>query len=225
MTRQSVLPMAGFTLVELLIAMVLASLLTMLTYSGLQLGLQGWIISERRLLQMENHYLGQALLRRVLESPLRRTLRDEAGRQQIGFYGTEHGLIFTANLPRIADSGTLFWVQLTQVEFDETQPPTWQLVLRYLPFDNELELNWQLLEQTLADTGQQEVVLDGLDAPLIFEYFGQLPDREPDWHSLWQEQVLLPSLVRVNTDEEEAGMLIRVSVAPREQAYAVKVLD
>lgn len=215
---------AGFTLIELLIAMLLASLLALLTYTGLQLGLQGWTVSERRLNELEERYLGQTLLRRLLESPLQRLLRDEEGALQMGFYGTEEDLVFVASLPQIERSADLYWVQLAQVELDEQDPPTWQLVLRYLPFDSYLSVDWPRLEEQLAESGHQEVLRDGLAGPLRFTYYGELPGAEAAWHLQWQAQERLPSLVKVDASEESDGA-IRLSVAPREMAYGVKQLE
>lgn len=216
--------LAGFTLIELLIAMLLASLLAVLTYTGLQLGLQGWAVSERRLSELEDRYLGQTLLRRLLESPLQRLLRDEEGTLQMGFYGTEQDLVFVASLPQIEHSADLYWVQLAQVELEDQEPPTWQLVLRYLPFDRYLSVDWPLLQEQLADSGREEVLRDGLAGPLRFAYYGELPGAAAAWHMQWQAQEHLPSLVKVDVSEESDDA-IRLSVAPREMAYGVKQLE
>ncbi|MFZ3184539.1 MAG: prepilin-type N-terminal cleavage/methylation domain-containing protein, partial [Pseudomonas sp.] len=57
----------GFTLVELLVALTLATLVTMLAYGGLHVALRSWNAAELREQNMELRYLSQALLRRLLE--------------------------------------------------------------------------------------------------------------------------------------------------------------
>lgn len=216
--------MSGFTLIELLIAMLLASLLALLTYSGLHLGVQSWSISERRLQQLEEHYLTQNLLRRLLESPLQRILRDEEGVLQMAFAGTEQELLFVGSLGPVDPSTALSWIQLSQRRVSEQHPETWQLLLRYLPFDERTTIEWQLLNEQLADTGREELLLDNLEQPLRFDYLEQFRDREAAWQPQWQAREMLPALIRVSS-ADQAEPVIYLSAAPRELAYGIKVLD
>lgn len=213
----------GFTLLELLIAIVLASLLAVLTYSGLQLGLRSWEVSDRRQQTLESHYLSQALLRRVLESPLQVVLRDEDGVLQMGYWGQPDSVIFIARIPQIDSSQQRYWVQLTQLETADGQgESTWQLVLRYLPFDSFESLDWPLLSERINLLGQQQIVLDELAEPLQFEYLEQLTGREPIWQTEWQQQEQLPALLRISAKQESD---LHLTVGPRELAYGIKLVE
>jgi len=213
----------GFTLLELLIAMVLASLLAILTYAGLQLGLRGWEVSDRRLQALESQYLTQALLRRLLESPLQRALRDPDGVLQMGYWGQPDGVIFIARLPQIDRSPQLYWVQLAQPEVEGgPNPRSWQLVFRYLPFDAFGSVDWQLLSEQLRTAGRQEILIGELAEPLQFEYLEQLSGREANWQPEWHQQEQLPALSRISSQQE--GHL-QLTVGPRELAYGIKVVE
>lgn len=213
----------GFTLLELLIAIVLASLLAVLTYSGLQLGLRSWEVSDRRQQTLESHYLTQALLRRLLESPLQVVLRDEEAVLQMGYWGQPDGVIFIARLPQIDSSQQQYWVQLAQPEVaDDPKSPTWQLVLRYLPFDSFESLDWPLLSERISLLGKQEVLIDELTEPLQFEYLEQLTGREPVWQTEWQQQEQLPALLRISSKQESD---LHLMVGPRELAYGIKTVE
>lgn len=213
----------GFTLLELLIAIVLASLLAVLTYSGLQLGLRSWEVSDRRQQALESHYLTQTLLRRVLESPLQVVLRDEEGVLQMGYWGQPDGVIFIARIPQIDSSQQRYWVQLTQPEVADGQAQsTWQLVLRYLPFDSFESLDWPLLSERISMLGQQEIVIDELAEPLQFEYLEQLTGREPVWQTEWQQHEQLPALLRISSRQESD---LHLTVGPRELAYGIKTVE
>lgn len=213
----------AFTLLELLIAMVLASLLAVLTYAGLQLGLRSWEVSERRQQVLESRYLTQALLRRLLESPQQVLVRDLEGELQMAYRGQPDGVIFIARLPQIDNSPQRYWLQLTQSQVEEGPPPrSWQLLLRYLPYDGYGNVDWQLLGASLDLDAQQEILLDDLTEPLQFAYLEQRAGREPDWQPLWQQHEQLPALLRISSPREDELQLI---VGPRELAYAIKTVE
>jgi len=213
----------AFTLLELLIAMVLASLLAVLTYAGLQLGLRSWEVSERRQQALESRYLTQALLRRLLESPQQVLVRDLEGELQMAYRGQPDGVIFIARLPQVDNSPQRYWLQLTQSQVEEGPPPrSWQLLLRYLPYDGYGNVDWQLLGASLDLDAQQEILLDDLTEPLQFAYLEQRAGREPDWQPLWQQHEQLPALLRISSPREDELQLI---VGPRELAYAIKTVE
>lgn len=213
----------GFTLLELLIAMVLASLLAILTYTGLQLGLHSWEASDRRQQESESQYLTQALLRRLLESILQVVLRDSEGVLQMAYRGQSDGVIFVARLPQIDSSQQQYWVQLAQAEVtDDSGQPTWQLVLRYLPFDSYETLEWPLLSERVSALGRQQIVIDHLAEPLQFEYLEQRSGGEAIWQPEWQQQEQLPALLRISS-KQDGGL--HLTVGPRELAYGIKTVD
>ncbi len=212
---------AGFTLVELLVALTLASLVAMLAYGGLHVALRSWHAAELRQQQMELHYLTQALLRRLLESPLALSLRDDEEIQQMAFYGESEQLIFAANLPALGDSEQLYWVQLVQESVLDDQGLSWQLELRYTPYIEAEALNWALLIESLASDGERQVLLEGLRKPWTFSYLERRADVRDDWQSSWRQRAALPVLLRLSPPRQPGEAAADLLVAPRDMAYAI----
>jgi general secretion pathway protein J len=213
-------PSRGFTLVELLVALTLASLVAMLAYGGLHVALRSWNAAEQRQQEMELRYLTQALLRRLLESPQALSVRDDEDIQQVAFFGDEEQVIFVAHLPALDDSEQLYWVQLVQDKQITAKGLTWQLELRYMPFLEMEELSWALLVESLASAGEREVLVEGLPRAWRFAYLELRSDGELDWQTQWQQQPGLPVLLRLTPPrrQRDAAELL---VAPRDMAYAI----
>lgn len=214
---------AGFTLLELMIAIVLASLLSVLTYAGLQLGVRAWEASDRRLQDQEDRYLRRQFLRRLLESPTQRFLRGEDAVLQVGFEGQGQGVIFIARLPQIDSSPQDYWVQLTQQEVESRRgPKVWQLVMRYMTYDGFGNVDWELLEDQFNVSADQEVLIEELSEPLKFQYLEQESGREPTWRDDWLQRESLPLLIQVSSAEEDR---LRLMAGARELTYAIKTVD
>jgi general secretion pathway protein J len=212
---------SGFTLVELLVALTLASLVAMLAYGGLHIALRSWHAAELRQQQMELRYLTQSLLRRLLESPQAVSLRDDQGLQQMAFYGDEQQLIFTARLPALDDSEQLYWVQLSQEKQLTEQGLSWQLQMRYMPYLESEALNWSLLSDTLGSTGESEVLVAAMPQAWRFGYLERDPNGALDWQSQWQRQPTLPVLLRLTPPPRQRRDAAELLVVPRSMAYAI----
>ena len=211
----------GFTLVELLVAMMLASLVAMLAYGGLHVALRSWNSVELRQQEMERSYLTQSLLRRLLESPQNVSVRDDEGVLQMAFYGDEQQVMFVAFLPALDDSEQLYWVQLLQDRQITAKGLTWQLELRYMPFVEMEELNWSLLMEALASDGESKVLVEGLPRAWRFAYLERRSDGELDWHNQWQQQESMPVLLRLTPPPRGKSGVAELLVAPRDMAYAI----
>ncbi|MFQ5994566.1 MAG: type II secretion system protein J, partial [Acidiferrobacterales bacterium] len=78
---------AGFTLLELIIALVILSTMLMLLFNGLRLGARAWDTVEERTTALQDAHLGQLLIRRQLEQAHALTLEGEDGERRITFFG------------------------------------------------------------------------------------------------------------------------------------------
>jgi general secretion pathway protein J len=211
----------GFTLVELLVALTLAMLVTMLAYGGLHVALRSWDAAELRQQDMEQRYLTQTLLRRLLESPVSIEVQDEEDKQQMAFFGEEQGLIFVAHLPVLGDSEQLYWVQLVQDKQLTGKGLAWQLELRYMPYEEVEHVNWALLTKALASDGERQVLVEGQPSAWSFGYLERLPEGELDWQSKWQQQPGLPVLLRLTAPKGRGASAPQLLVAPKDMAYAI----
>ena len=198
-----VLRLRGFTLLELLLAIGLSLLLSLLAYGGLHLAIQSWDGVDRQLQKSERHYLTQRLLRRLLESPQEQHLRDVDGLLQLAFRGQAESLIFCAELPGLGQPGERYWLQLVQEQAEPLgEAQHWQLVLRYRPWRDNAVLDWPLLEESLSLDGDREVLLEDLPAPLRFSYLERRRDGDPQWREDWLEQAQMPVLLRIAGEDQ-----------------------
>lgn len=212
---------AGFTLVELLVAMVLATLVSLLAYSGLEVAMAGWHASEQRLREMELNSLAQSLIRRLLENPVAFDVRDLEGVQQVAFFGSEQELIFAAHLPALGDSDQLYWIQLSQDKQLTRHGPNWRILLRYLPMERTRALDWAVVSDSLASNGEELVVLEGQPRAWRFAYLEAHSERDNEWKNEWQQRRTLPLLIRLTPGKRAQGVLAQLVVAPRESAYVI----
>lgn len=212
---------AGFTLIELLVAMSLATLVSLLAYGGLQVAMGAWKAVDQRQREIEDNYLAQALLRRLLEGPEVVTLRDEEDVQQLAFRGDEEGVIFVSRLSTLDDSDQLYWVQLLQDKALSSEGQRWQLLMRYMPMMEMRAMDWKLLVDSLEHDGEQKVLLDDQPRSLRFAYLEQLTEGGSEWQPEWQQQQALPALIRITPARRKQGALAELVVAPRNMAYVV----
>lgn len=214
---------AGFTLVELLVAMTLATLVSLLAYGALQVAMGSWHITEQRQRDMELNYLSQSLLRRLLEGPVAFDVRDDKDVQQVAFNGDEQGLIFAAHLPSLDDSDKLYWIQLAQDKQITGKGPNWRLLLRYMPMERTRTIDWDLLADAIASSGEERVLLEGQKRAWSFNYLDRRTDGsgEGEWKKEWQQRRGLPLLIRLTPPKRAQGAMMRLVVAPKESAYAI----
>lgn len=181
---------AGFTLMELLVAMALLGLLSLALFSGIRLGARSWDTGTRRMEQLNDVEVAQSLLRRQLGTARGLTLFDADDRNGSSFVGAPDSLFFAAPLPAHRGIGGPYGFAL-------------RIVRR--PGGRDLVLAWRLHrpEQEPSVTGEfeEETVLLSDVADVAFEYYGAPErNREPDWFERWNGADGMPLLVRVEVE-------------------------
>jgi len=175
---------AGFTLLELLIAITLLSLLLAALFGGLRLGARAWERSEERLDESARLQVVQNFLRERLTEAYPLTAEDQTGRLRLAFEGTADALRFVTVMP--AYLGTGFAELVLEVD-DRSE--TRDLVVQWRRF----ELSPQLDDQE----PQVKVLLADIEG-LEIAYYGALARGEPIlWYERWREVMALPQLVRL----------------------------
>ncbi|MEH6826422.1 MAG: prepilin-type N-terminal cleavage/methylation domain-containing protein [Motiliproteus sp.] len=198
---------AGFTLVELLVAITLMALMLLLGYSGLRMGMHHWrsgqafadnLMQERGLRQFLRQQLGQVISRdpqfrngRAL--PQGNKVGARAAQLRQGhtdqFRGARGGLVFIAPLAAFSSEGGLheIWIRL---EGDPYAAQGRQLVMLYQPLDPDRQ-PFQLRDP------RRVVLLEGLES-MQLNYYGALaPSKLEQWRPLWRHQWQLPRLIRI----------------------------
>jgi general secretion pathway protein J len=202
----------GFTLVELLIALAMISLIALLLFSGLRLGLRAWESIDAATEQIGELRLAHGFLARILSQARVASTLVEAETVAI-FGGDAESLEFAAPLSEQVGVSGLYVLRLTLEDRGDARA----LVLtRWLLHPEVLEGGdgfppWEPLDQdgarSVADLPVDLDAADGafgrtllLDRVDTFEilYHGVAEgETDPDWHEDWFEQTNPPTQLRI----------------------------
>jgi general secretion pathway protein J len=198
----------GFTLVELLIALVLLALLSAVLYGALGFAATTLDRGEARVDATSGMRLAQAFLRGNLEEqhPLRMRKIVE---WPLVFAGEQEELRYAAVLPaRVASGGV--WFYRLSVRRDEARTP--------------LVLERMLPDLTAAQppefTNAERSVLAQDIASLKIGYFGRdvgaADANDPTWRDRWDDRQRLPIMIRIDVAPKQGAAWPPLFVAPRE---------
>ncbi len=203
----------GFTLVELLIALAMVSLITLLLFSGLRIGSRAWegvdAVAERSgVLRLAHDFL----LRTLTQARAATLVFD--GNLVPVFAGDGERLEFAAPLSEHVGMPGIYVLRLEAEGFGERRNlvltrwlihpevldgkddiPQWEPLTE----DSKLALDGVPLDtDAAAGAFGRTLLLEGL-AELKLSYYGvSAGDSDPDWHEDWLEQPGLPALVRIH---------------------------
>jgi general secretion pathway protein J len=175
---------AGFSLVEVLVALVLLGLLSMALFSSVRFGVTAWQRGGERSDQIHTSMLVQDLLRRLIGQAYPLVLSDGSGTGRVDFAGTPTALDFLAPVPLSLASGGRARFKLAV----ERRGGGSDLVLTSRPELAAGEAAAELSRKTLLAT------IEAAD----FAYFGAPQSQSvAQWHENWSGELSLPTLVRV----------------------------
>lgn len=189
---------AGFTLVELLLAITLMSILLGLTYTGLRAATRSAERGEKILAVGGEIRAAHQFVRRQLNQmlPLPFAVEDEGEQMRIIFEGDSSRIQYVAPMPGYLGAGGP-QVQMLEIASDDDG-----LVLQ---FSNSL---LQGFEQERLYDRAPVVLLQNVDSA-GFEFLGRDEDDElTGWVSSWDQRDILPVAVRLNLDFS-AGSTLR----------------
>lgn len=202
---------AGFTLLELLVAITLLGLIAVMLAGGLRLGARVWERGQEHAEDLAQLEVVQGFLRRQLSQayPLRLTDADAPART--AFQGRPEALRFAVLAPPQFGFGGFYLLTVDLEEGDEGG----RLRLSARAYHPEME------EQPREGEVRESVLLERV-AAVEFAYFGaQAPDEPPLWQDRWEgdgERVSeLPALVRLRLafGEGDGRYWPELIVAPR----------
>jgi general secretion pathway protein J len=206
-------PQRGFTLLELIVALVLLGLLSAVLFGSIRLAGRSTDRGEAAAENASSMRLVQQFLRANLEAqhPLRmRKMTD----WPLLFSGTQDELRYASMLPpRIAGGGV--WLYRLRLVADDPRSP---LVLdRMIPDLTASEL------PDFPNDAERSVLADDI-AKLKIGYFGRDPDAapsmEPTWRDTWSDAQKLPLLIRIDVQPKAGPAWPTLYVAPREAPEA-----
>ncbi len=180
---------AGFTLLELLIALTLLGLMMLMLTGGLRFGVRVWDQGDRRLEAVARLQIVQQLIRRQLQGALA-PVEIPAGGQgddrpfRHSLSGGPDSLVLSAPAPAQSGLGGIYRIALHPAE---------------TPGGRQLVMTWHLSrtgrEDPRAEAGASQVVLlDRLDG-LAIEYDDDTPGTV--WQSRWEPPDTLPASIRL----------------------------
>lgn len=202
----------GFTLVELLIALAMLGLISLLLFSGLRLGSRSWESVERVATQSDALRFAHGFLMRALSQIRRVETAVEAGKMLV-FEGDAEHLEFVAPLSDYLGLPGLYvlrlgleqrgagralvltrWLLHPEILAGGDGVPAWE------PLTSAGGRSFADLPVELDTAGGafgRTLLLEDVDAFAVAYYGLADGESEPGWHTDWFGQGKLPTLVRI----------------------------
>lgn len=197
----------GFTLVEVLIALVLAGLLVVVLFGGFRAGIRSWQLAEQHTASVEEPRQLSALLYRHLGQLLPvQFLPDSGGRIEPAFLGESQRIRYVAPLSMSA-GGIPYVFELTS-----DSPGMEGIWVRFAPYEEG-----RTVEDLLYHSGEPQLVSSTLH--LSFHYFGTVEGQDAEvgeWYEAYARIDAVPKLVSVRINGTRRGwpeLILPVSLA------------
>ena len=194
----------GFTLIELVVALVLLGAMMVLLYSGITFGLRAWDAGAANGQRVADRRLGENFLRRELGDTFPMRWKDPTT-LRYAFDGGDRELHFVSVRPAGIAQGGLALVGIA-VEDDPKHPGRRNLVMRRV-----------LAAPDAADFGALEgadpsILVEDVDS-VEFSYFGSENDfADPKWFDKWPFPARMPTLIRMRMRGADGRMLPTMTV-------------
>lgn len=183
----------GFTLLEMLIAFALVSLLFLALFASFNTIGRSWDAADTRINKTEDMRLITDFLRRQLGQAMVVRIKGEKEAQVYAFDGTATSLRYAAPLQPLQHQGGVFLVELDIVAGKDGK----KLEMLYAPY--RPELSWD----EAFEEAEPVLVFDGLkDA--AFEYFGAEEEgKDSEWASDWKDKPRYPDMLKLTLADKE----------------------
>jgi general secretion pathway protein J len=190
---------SGFTLIEIVLAMVLLSVMMLLLYSGLSFALRSWDVGDTHGRRTADRRIGENFLRRELTEVFPMRWKDPMA-VKLAFNGEANRLRFVSTRPVGIALGGLALVSV-EAEGDARNGGRHLVMRRAMPDDAARDFG--PLEQSEKPT----VVVSGVES-VTFSYFGAENDfAEPRWMDTWPYPSRVPQMVRVRIKSDDGTTL------------------
>ena len=189
---------AGFTLLEIVLAMTLLSVMLLLLWSGVTFAMKSWDAGDAVGRGSADRRIGEAFLRRELGELFPMRWKDPT-KLRMAFDGARDHLRFVSARPAGVTRAGLSLVGL-EVAGDARKGERNLYMRRALP-DDAAE-NFDPLNEA-----EPIVLLAGVDS-VAFQYFGAESDfNDPSWRDEWTVVDRIPQLVRIQVKMADGNVL------------------
>lgn len=179
MIQQSV--QNGFTLIEMLVALLLLSMISIIGYQGVIFTLNQWGKGEQKLAASQYKYQSNVVIRKML-SRIERSSYEKNGQYINSFAGKHHSLRFVSKFENIRQGGLYICElfanndkKILELAYSLMHPENGQ-------FDNPRHKN-------------MTEVLKGIEK-VRFWYFGSQNGEKSRWYDKWESETRFPKLVK-----------------------------
>lgn len=198
----------GFTLLEVLIALVLFSFILSMVYSSLYATGRNWRASEIHLRESDDRRLILSFIRKRIEQLAPIIQADTKGNYRVVFGGDESSVQFVSGLPMWQAGSGLFFVKF-ELQEDE-------LVLKYLPLTRDKTM---FKGDIFMDADEISLLKNVREVDL--DYFGlDNSDSVPAWRDNWHVIERLPNLMRLRIVTDSRNPWPELVIAIRSRADA-----
>jgi general secretion pathway protein J len=206
---------AGFTLVELLVALTIMGMVSGLMMSSISFSMKTVDTVESRIAAIESFHQSQRALRRQIQLAQPILDIDSEIPRQLDFDAKVNKLEFIAPVPGLGNGGGLYRISLRIEDDFSADGNGGRLTMSY-------RMNISSSRYPSNDFATNEVVLLENFSHARFSYFDTLPVVGGDWSSDWQYADRLPDLVRLNVvfDDDASDDAFDLIVAIRATAPA-----
>jgi general secretion pathway protein J len=186
---------AGFTLVEILVAVALTGLLSSLIFGGIGFGARAWTKVERRTIEGADISVVQGVLRRTIAAAFPSFASSDPTDGSIAFDGDGVSLTLVAPLPAAIEAGVLARERFFVAQNGGAPA---------------LFMGWHL-DLPSSDEGtppaEETVLLLDHVRRVRFDYFGPPDDMQyPIWQEAWTGRLSLPQMVRVRIERDDSRL-------------------
>jgi general secretion pathway protein J len=187
---------SGFTLIEIIIALFIFSIVSIILVGALHNVLNNQSATEKKAARLAKLQIALLLMSHDIEQTIHRPITNPTGAPE-GFIGGSDTMTFTHagwNNP------------LGQLQHTTLQRTRYQLEEHHL-----VRITWPVLDQTSETPSNKREILDGI-SELHFEYLDNKGHFQKIWPPLDQQSAILPRAVRVSLTLQKWGKIQQLYV-------------
>lgn len=205
--RQKKNKQQGFTLLEILIALFIFTIVSMLFVGGLHTVMNADSGTETSAARLRELQMTMLLFSRDIEQTVNRPVILASSRQEAAFVGTDHSFSFT-HMGLANPIGSLMRSALQRTEY------RWQ--------DNALlRVTWQAVDQAPESKSDQRKLMSGI-TDLRFDYLDKDNRFREAWPMEGQAEQVLPKAVRIRFNISPWGSMSQLYVIAAQNQSTAK---